>query len=286
VTAVDRVLVLGGSGFVGQELLGHLGGTGTASAPREGFRVVDATQSDRLREFLEAERPEVVVNCVGLADVDRAEREPTVADSLNRGVVEHLVRAQRSVPFRLVHISTDYVFDGERGAYRESDPVHPVNEYGRSKLAGELSALASSTALILRISSPYGRGFGARKTQFFRYVADSLRAGKPVKALTDQRVTATYLPDLARAIPTLLARRAQGVVHIGSDDPLTRFEFAQRIAHEVGADASLVRPGVRSDMTQWVAVRPKDTTLDVGLSRSHGVRYTSVKSALREVLSA
>lgn len=284
-SAVARTLVLGGSGFVGRELTDRFGWPGTSSTPRDGFETVDATRLDSLQSVLGRERPEVVVNCVGLADVDRAEREPAFADSLNHLVVENIVRVQRSVPFRLVHISTDYVFDGAGGQYRESDPVHPINEYGRSKLAGERAALRSDSALVLRISSPFGKGFGARKPQFFRYVADTLGAGKAVKALTDQRVTATYLPDLARAIPTLLERDVRGVVHVGSEEPLTRFEFALRVARQVGADTKLVTPGLRAEMTQWVAPRPLDTTLDVELSRANGVRYTSVPDALREALA-
>lgn len=285
-SVLERALVLGGSGFVGRELVSYLGCPGTASVEREGFLAVDATRIEPLRSRLQEVRPEVVVNCVGLADVDRAEREPALADSLNRLVVENLVEAQRSQPFRLVLISTDYVFDGEQGGYRESAPVRPINEYGRSKLAGERAGLRSASTLVLRISSPFGQGFGARKPQFFRYVADSLRSGKPVRALTDQRVTATYLPDLGRAIRTLLDLDVRGVVHIGSADPLTRFEFARAVARAVGVDPGLVNPGLRTDMTQWTAPRPADTSLDVGLSLRHGVTYTPVAQALQEVLKA
>lgn len=286
VTSASSTVILGGSGFVGREVLGALGGIGTSLAPRDGFRTLDATSLEELRKLIERLRPAIVVNCVGLADVDRAEREPALADSLNRVVVDNLVRVQQEVPFLLVQISTDYVFDGARGGYREGDPVRPVNEYGRSKLAGERSALRSESTLVLRISSPFGKGFGARKPQFFRYVADSLRAGTSVRALTDQRVTATYLPDLGRAITTLVEQGVRGVVHVGSDEAMTRYEFAQRVAFHVGADPQLVHPGVRSDMAQWVAVRPGDTSLDVSLSQSSGVRYTSVDAALREVLAA
>jgi dTDP-4-dehydrorhamnose reductase len=227
---------------------------------------------------------EVVVNCVGLADVDRAEREPALADALNRGVVQHLVTAQEELGFRLVHISTDYVFDGRTGGYREVDPVGPVNEYGRSKLNGETLLAGRKRTLVLRISSPFGPGAGARKTQFFRYVSDALRAGQPVQALTDQRVTATYLPDLGRAIERLLKESVEGLVHIASQDPRTRFEFAREVARTIDADPALVRPAVRSQMVQWVAVRPADTSLDVGRSLDAGVRYTPIGEALSTLL--
>jgi dTDP-4-dehydrorhamnose reductase len=282
---MKRALVLGGSGFVGRELADFFQCPATSLTAREGLVAVDATRIDDLRHKIVPLAPDILVNCVGLADVDRAEREPSVADSLNRLVVENLAHLQPDLGFRLVHISTDYVFDGSKGGYRETDEVHPINEYGRSKLRGEAAALRSPGSLIIRISSPYGRGFGARKPQFFRYAMDSLRAGRAVKALTDQRVTATFLPDLARAIEVLIARSLTGVVHVGSEEPLTRFEFAQKVAQVVGADPSLVTPGIRSEMKQWTAPRPNDTTLNVDQSRSNGVIYTPVESALRELLS-
>jgi len=285
VTPVTRGLILGGSGFVGRELMSSLGWPGTSSTPRDGFLAVDATRPAELVRTVRDTTPEVIINCIGLADVDRAERDPPLADRLNRLVVANLRAVQRDQPFRLVQVSTDYVFDGLRGGYRETDPPHPINEYGRSKLEGERCLSDSPTSLILRLSSPFGRGFGARKPQFFRYLADALRVGKPVTALTDQRVTATYLPDLAEAIRTLLARGACGVFHLTSEEALTRFEFALRVADAVGADPNLVRPGLRADMTQWAAPRPADTSLDVGRSRASGVVYTPVSVALRTVLS-
>lgn len=284
-TGVDRLLILGGSGFVGRELTNRFRCRATSTLGGDGFLAADATRPEQLRALLERERPRVLVNCVGLADVDRAEREPELAESLNHRVVEGLVRFQGEFPFRLVHISTDYVFDGGRGNYTEDDATRPVNEYGRSKRRGEEAAGRSPDALVVRISSPFGRGFGARKTQFFRYVTEQLRRGSPVKALTDQRVTATYLEDLASAIEALLARDVRGIVHVGSEEALSRHEFALKVAQVVGADPALVEPARMAEMTQWVAARPADTTLSVARSRSAGVHYTPVTAALRELLT-
>jgi dTDP-4-dehydrorhamnose reductase len=281
---MERTVILGGSGFVGRELADFFGCPSASLSGRGNSTALDATRTDDLRSKLADLRPEILINCVGLADVDRAEREPGLANSLNREVVDNLVRIQPELNFRLIHISTDYVFDGDLGNYSERDPVHPINEYGRSKRRGEVAALLHSGNLVLRISSPYGRGFGARKPQFFRYVTESLRSGRPVKAITDQRVTATYLPDLARAIETLVRGRASGVVHVGSEEPLSRFEFAKAVALVVKAEVGLVTAAVRSEMTQWSAPRPRDTTLNVGLSRQLGIKYTPVDSALRTLL--
>lgn len=276
-------VVLGGSGLVGSSIARRLGALATSHTPREGFEPVDATRPDELRAFLTARAPSTVVNCVGLADVDRAEREPAAADALNRGVVEHLARLQDDLGYRLVHISSDYVFDGRTGAYREEDPASPINEYGRSKHRGETVLTGRDRCLVLRISSPYGRTPVGRKPQFFQYAAESLAAGRPVRALTDQRVTATYLPDLARAVEHLVERDGSGLLHIGSAEPMTRYEFARAIAETVHADPALVEPATRSEMTQWVAPRPADTSLEVSRSVAAGVVYTRVRDACRSL---
>ena len=156
---MERTLILGGSGFVGRELMEQFGRAGTSFSREDGYVRLDATRYDDLRATLHRLQPEVLVNCVGLADVDRAEREPAAAEALNATVVRNLIRARPEVGFRLVHISTDYVFDGRQGDYRESDPTGPVNEYGRSKLRGEAAAASGPETLILSFSSPIVRGY-------------------------------------------------------------------------------------------------------------------------------
>jgi dTDP-4-dehydrorhamnose reductase len=279
-----RSIVLGASGFVGGALMRGLQSDGTSTAGGKGLLKLEARSESGVADLLERLAPDLVINCIGLADVDRAERDPALAGELNVQVVRSIARARRQTPFRLFQISTDYVFDGSRGGYAEGDEPHPVNEYGRSKLRGEVVALSLPDALVLRISAPFGEGFGERKPQFFRYVAETLRSGRPVTALEDQRVTATFLPDLVSAVPALYEQGLQGIVHLGSEDPLSRFEFARRVARTIGADESLVRTGMRDDMKQWVAPRPGDTTLDVHKSTGLGVRYTSVDLALKAVL--
>lgn len=269
---------------MGRELVQALGCQSASLSGMEGSFQCDATDAMSLAALFDHTKPEVVVNCVGLADVDKAEKDVELAERLNAGVVRNLATEQARRRFRLVHISTDYVFDGRRGNYLEGDPTNPVNAYGRTKLEGERVATTVPDALILRISSPFGIGFGARKVQFFRYVVDSLRAGRTVRALTDQRITPTYLPDLAAAVDRLTTQSESGIFHVGGTQPVTRLEFATEIARAAGLDERLIEPTTSGAMTTWVARRPLDTSLNVDRSRQAGVRYTPIPAALRALL--
>ncbi len=281
---MPTTLVIGGTGFVGRELVQALHAGSASRSGSNGSLTADATDPADLARLLDREQPDLVVNCVGLADVDKAEKDEELATRLNVGVVENLAAAQRRLGFRLVHISTDYVFDGTRGNYREDDPTNPINVYGRTKVAGERAAEGVPGALILRISSPYGVGYGARKVQFFRYIVDSLRAGKRPRALTDQRLTPTFLPDLGQAVQQLRSAKASGLFHIGAARPVTRYEFATEIARVAGLDPGLVEAATSHEMTAWAARRPLDTSLNVEKSLAAGVRYTPVPEALAVLL--
>jgi dTDP-4-dehydrorhamnose reductase len=285
VTAAMRAtLVLGGTGFVGREIVQAFQCRSASLSGQGGSLQCDATDERSLAGLLDREDPKTVVNCVGLADVDAAENDEAKATLLNATVVTNLATQQARRGFRLVHISTDYVFDGATGGYREEDRPNPVNIYGRTKLLGEGIARKVPHALILRISSPYGKSFGARKVQFFRYVVDSLRAGKRVRALTDQRITPTYLPDLSRAVEHLVTNQDEGLFHIGSSRPWSRYDFAVEIARIAGLDPIQIDPAMIAEMTNWVAKRPADTSLNVEKSMRAGVTYTPVPEALSELL--
>jgi len=219
---------------------------------------IDVTDANELRGLLLRERPDVVVHMAALGDVDLCEREKELAW---RTTVEPSVEVA-SLASRLgsfaVYLSTDYVFDGERGNYRERDVPNPVNYYGLVKLMGEVAFSTCPRYAIVRASSIYG--FGPGRTNFAKYLVERLRAGEPVKALVDQYTSPTQASLLAKAVLEIVEERMEGVFHVVGER-MSRYEFAVRVAEALGLDKSLIQRAEMREM-RWVARRPRDSSLN------------------------
>ncbi len=277
-------LVLGGGGFVGRELVSYFKCPGTNTSGSGGFIKCDATVPGELKSVINLLRPIVVINCVGLADVDRAEMDPDLAVKLNEIAVKNVAALVPDFHFRLVQISTDYVFDGLKSYYNEDDETHPINTYGWTKLAGEIAAASEKDTLIVRISTPFGEDRRGGRKKFFNFVVDMLKEGREVKAAADQFVTSTYLPDLSKALDILCKDECYGVYHVTSQNRMSRYEFAKAVANAAGLESALVTRAFIKDM-HWKASRPPDTSLSVQKSLSHGVKYARTTDAIAELLS-
>lgn len=218
-------------------------------------------------------RADVVIHAAAYTDVDGCEVDRARAYRANFLATLAVARAAR----RVVYISTDYVFDGERGMYREEDVPNPVNYYGLSKLLGEGPVLARG-GVVVRVSglfgvSPHGkRNFGVEALL-------RLRRGEEVRAFVDQRLSPTYVPFLAERLADLLERDVEGVLHIAGE-PATRFEFAVALAEALGVDRGLVKPARLSE-ARLVARRPRDSSLDTSRAASMGLSLPPLREALR-----
>lgn len=282
-TSKMKLLVFGGSGFVGRYILKELGGIGTSSSGIEGFTKLDI--SDRLEtiNLVKEIKPEVVVNCSAIADVDACERDKETAMKINGYSVANVVEAAKSTGSLLVHISTDYVFDGEKGDYSEEDPTNPINAYGLSKLKGEEEALKYGKTAVIRISTPFGINYGAKKKSFAEFIINNLKEGKEINVVTDQYTTSTYLGDLVKAIKELYNKKESGIFHLGIRERLSRYDFALEIADSLNRDKSLIKPSKLDDFKR-IAKRPKDTSLNSG-KISKIIDITPLKEALKELSS-
>jgi dTDP-4-dehydrorhamnose reductase len=211
-------------------------------------------------ELIGAERPAWVVHCAAAADVDQCERDPAWANRLNVEMADRVAEASTKAGARLVHVSTDAVFDGERGGYRESDLPRPVNVYGRSKLEGEQAVLTRDPgAAVLRTNffgwHPWGRRGLAE------WFLSQFESSVPIPGFVDSWIAPLLVNDLAGLILEITAHGLSGVYHAAGSECLSKYEFGRRLAREFGFDETRVRPA-HIDEAGLDAPRPRNLCLD------------------------
>jgi dTDP-4-dehydrorhamnose reductase len=266
-----RVVVLGGTGQVGRDLVGEFRRRGrlVTRLDRDGLDITDHAAVERVLARLD---PAVIVNCAAYTQVDVAEEEPQAALLVNALAVRNLAMVCRQLNSRLVHFSTDYVFDGAANRpYGEDDRPRPLNAYAVSKLAGELYAQAYlERALIVRTSGVYGPG--ALETPRGNFVELMLRLAnsrQTIRVVEDHIGTPTYAPALAERAAELVERGEQGVFHLGGGHPISWFEFAQLIFRVAGIEPKLRPTNEREYRTS--ARRPRYSALSNAKAESRGI---------------
>ena len=277
-----RVLVTGSTGMLGSDLLPVLTAAGhdVFGRPHAELDIADAKAVARaVREL----SPDVVVNCAAFTRVDDCETDPR-AERVNARAVDHLADACRVHAAQLVQISTDFVFDGEKGSpYREDDPTRPLSAYGRTKLGGEEAALRAPGSLVVRASWLFGRS----GWNFVEAILRQVEAGKTrLSVVTDQVGRPTATPDLAEAIAALLDAGAIGVYHFANRDEVSWNEFAREILWRAGRRDVAVDP-TTSEALARPARRPAYSVLDTGkYERVTGRPIRSFREPLAEYLAA
>lgn len=209
-----RVFVAGSAGQLGAALVRVLGGRVAWAGGRD---ALDVRDRGAVRSAVQAARPDVIVNATAFNKVDAAEVEAVEALAVNAAGPGHLAHAARELGAVVVHVSTDYVFDGtKRTPYIEDDPPRPLSVYGVSKLAGEMMVAASGAPfLVVRTSAVFASGGSRGKGgSFVERILARARAGEPLRVVDDQVLCPTYAPDLAAAIVALVEAGARGLFHV------------------------------------------------------------------------
>jgi dTDP-4-dehydrorhamnose reductase len=260
-----RVAVTGANGLLGGEAVARLAGKhevlalgrGACRLPLGPFTWRDADLGDgrSVEAALLGFRAEAVLHAGAATDVDGCEREPELAWRVNVGGTEQVARACRVLGARLVAVSTDYVFDGERGPYSEDDVPNPRGAYARTKRCGEEAALTlAPDCAVARVAVVYSARPGAKAT-FATQVVEKLTRGEPVKAFSDQLVSTTLASSgAAMTLELLLETDYRGVLHTSDATVLSRVEFAERIARRFGLSGEIVP--VKTADVKLLAPRP------------------------------
>ncbi len=191
---------------------------------------IGALDFQELRTLCAELKPRVIINAAAMTNVDACESEKQLAHNLNVKAVENVVRACKTVDAHLIHYSTDYIFNGQKGPYAEDDVPAPLNYYGKTKLAGENAILSAKIpASILRTNIVYGKAPGV-KTDFVTWVRDKCRAGERITIANDQFGNPTLCDDIALATLRVIEKGRTGIYNVAGADYLDRFDFAKRIA--------------------------------------------------------
>jgi dTDP-4-dehydrorhamnose reductase len=226
---------------------------------------------------------DVIVNCSAYTAVDRAESERAVAFDVNGISVGYLATSCQAIGAKLIHVSTDFVFDGSKSTpYDPADPTSPLGAYGESKLAGELALADSPQAIVMRTSWLFGPGGAC----FPRSIATAFRAGRALKVVADQVGTPTYAPDLARMIRLAAENNIfPGSYHAAGSEVMSWHSFAQRVVTALGGDAESVAVARTEDWPTPVR-RPQFSALDSRKLAQVGAYYhRSVNDSIAHFVS-
>ena len=247
------------------------------------YRQLDITAKEAVSCLIEEVRPDCVINTASVTNVDRCETEKELAWQVNVKGVENLAGVCQKTGSKIVHISTDYVFDGKNGPYSEEDPTNPLSWYGKTKLEGEQITLnCSQENIVVRTMVLYGWEPMVRPN-FVTWVIKSLQAGQFIRVVTDQWGNPTYADDLAGALLKLCTSGATGLFHFAGGEFLSRWEMAIEIARKFDLNTELITPIITSELNQ-PAPRPIRSGLKTEkIERLLGVKPLSFQEGLNHL---
>ncbi len=266
-----RVLIVGASGMLGQSLIEKFSGIENIELLGASFeenyfentisyKQIDISKRESIKKVVYDFYPDLIINAAAFTNVDLCEKERELSWKINVKGVEYLSDFARIIDAHIIHVSTDYVFDGKNGPYTESDTPKPISYYGRTKLASE-NALKLSGAIytIVRTNVLYGAVKYGRP-DFVRWLVNTLRDKKEVRIVTDQINNPTYLEDLAQGIYKISESKKCGIFNIGGLEFLSRLEFSYKIAEHFNLDKNLITPIQTYELNQ-PAPRPLNSGL-------------------------
>jgi dTDP-4-dehydrorhamnose reductase len=253
--------------------------------PSMGFKIkMDITDFNGVEKLINQLKPHAIIHCAAITDVDLCERNRDLALKVNYEATKIIAKASEKIDAHMIYISTDYVFDGLKGMYREEDKPNPINTYGLTKLLGETAVMENcNRSLIARASVIYGSKPAAGKVNFALWVMEKLKSGERVKVLKDQYVSPTLNTNLALMILDALEMNLTGIIHMSGAARVSRYEFAIQIARKFNLDEGLIEEAYMHEMS-WIAKRPRDSSLNVSkASKTLNVKPMNLNEALEKL---
>lgn len=284
---MKRMLVTGASGLLGSKV---------AEVAKRSFEVIpthhtrslspdsvkmDITNSAEVLEVVVKTRPDVVMHAAAEARVDRCEKNKEEAWKINAEGTRNVAVACGKVKTKLIYVSTDYVFDGEKGLYVESDKPNPVNYYGLTKLKGEEFVKENCQDHVTARTSVLYR-WHSMKTNFASWVIESLKRGESITVADDHYNSPTLADNLAEALLEIAKKDLRGLFHTAGSERISRYDFAVKIAKTFGLDAGMIKPVKMNELKMWIAKRPRDSSLCIdNVQKQLEKKFLNVEESLR-----
>ncbi len=293
---MSRVLILGANGLLGQAMqhkFNQMHRVTVSSFEERSFLPelslpyiqADLTSRIDVRNLISKTDPEIIINTAAYTNVDGCEEEREKCWAVNVLAMENVLETPYNPPPIIVQISTDYVFDGEHGNYRETDSPNPRGNYARSKMAAEnILNAAGFEYIIARTQILFGNGQNVRPN-FVTWLINRLREKEAVQVVGDQTGCPTYAPDVADAVYRLLEKEAYGLFHISGPEALSRYDFALQVADVFELDSALIKE-ITTEQLRQKSARPMNSSLILDkLYNNINWQPRSVIDALRHMKS-
>jgi len=264
------LVIIGGSGLVGNSLIKKIKDIAkvyatynTTRTDLEGakFYQLDVRDANRVNDLVKEIHPEILIHAAAKRNTRYCEKNPDEAYKVNVNGTKNIVKACKNINAKMVFISSDQVFDGTKGKYKEEDKVNPLNTYGKQKaMAEKIIKNNLDNWLIIRASFIYGWFPG--RDNFVSWVVENLKNGREIQISYDQFVTPIHVENFVDILMKLLKNDKKGIYHVGDGECLSKYEFVKRIKETLQFNEAIIKP-VSSEALNQNVVRPKNNCLDL-----------------------
>lgn len=282
-----KIVIIGASGLLGEGFL-HLKTKHeliTTSFSKDSIKnstVLDIRKFDDVRKFIDKFKPDVVINTSAITNPEYCEINPFDANQTNVVGVKNLAEICNDFKIHFIQISTEYVFDGIKGRYKEESIPNPISEYGKSKLESEKITLQTNNSFcVARTAMLFG--WSKNKLNLATLLISKLSQGEKLDVIDDQIVSPSYNDNIAEILLELAEKKLSGIYHVSGSDIMSRLEFAKALAKEFKFDEKLLKPISISEF-DWKAKRPKNGGLEVKkISKILHTKLMSVSESLKQM---
>ena len=271
-------IILFGYGFLGKNIYLELEKKGLVVIKTKLEEMKDVIQLDisdhkKISDLIDKEKPDIVINCAGRNDIDFLEKNPEQAIAINSIGPEIIAKKCEEYNSRLVHISTDSIFDGQKGMYDENDVPNPKNIYAKTKLEGEKKVTKECSNSVIVRTNFYG--IDNSRKYLFNNMLEKLKQKQDIIGFDDVHFTPLSVENLSQQITDVTFSNYNGIIHLGSDKKISKYEFCKIMAKKLGFGENYVKQG-SIDNLSFIAERPKNTSLNNEVSKSI-VKHKSIE---------